>query len=475
MAVPRLRRGRWAWVVGACLVALVALLPRSAHAQTDGGGNCPGISITVSPTVPRYYPGGDTRANEYPYRPQALNPNDINYQDCISDINLEFTITIEGLSGCTDTIQVWAGPTDCTMTQARERNSGEAQCWPVAQIGAFATEQTSTANIRAQDIVAHLSDSSTAPLPISYTPAGPSACESQDAPGSVGLTIDFMAMEPDDVTVDGTSGVYTLNGDLVGPYPPTSVTAGVGENVIIVNWTPAVDATIQGYNVYCQPLGAVAADTGALLPEASLVCPDTGTTTTVDGAMVTTPSNPADCHYVNVVDSGGAGASSCSSTGNILKNEYEISSNGIASDGGEAGIVTPEIDGATDASVLTSTSIGISNIPSQYLCGQVGGNTTNQAIVTNLESDGNPSIKDGTEYAVTVAAVDEDGNIGIIGNLACVTPSPVIDFWTAYAMAGGQAGGGFCALQGAGMPVSSSLFGIGMGAAVVGIARRRRR
>jgi hypothetical protein len=474
------RRRRWAWGVGACLVALVALLPRSARAQTTTttGGNCPMVSITVNPVVPRYYPGGDTVANEYPYRPQNLNPNDVNYQDCAADINLEFTLLVGGLP-CTDTIWVWAGTTDCTQVSARERNSGSTQCWPVAQIGAFAMSQTSTANIRARDIVAHLSDSATSST--TFTPASPdlddlSACHSQDAPGSVGLTIDFMAMEPDGQTVDGTSAAYTLNGDLVGPYPPTSVTAGVGENVIIVNWTPAVDSTIQGYNVYCQPLGSVGADTGTLLPEASLVCPDTSTTTTVDDATVTTASDAADCHYVNLLDSGGAGASSCVSAGNILKNAYAITPSGFISDGGEGGIVeTVGIDSSTDGSSVPTGAVGISTIPPQYLCGQVGGNTTSSLNVTTLGFDGSPTIKDGVEYAVTVAAFDDDGNVGIISDLSCVTPSPVIDFWTAYTMAGGQAGGGFCALQGAGMPVSSSLFGIGMGATVVGIARRRRR
>jgi hypothetical protein len=455
-------------VLGACIVALGAFLPRPAAAQTTTA-NCPNITLSVNPTVPRFTSPSDTPATAYPYRPQNLDPTGINYQDCIDDIYLEFTLLI-GTVACTDTIWVWAGTTDCTQTSARERNSGSFQCWPVAPIGAFMMAATSTGNIRARDIVAHLSDSASSST--LYTPAPKTACESQDAPGSVGLTIYFMAMEPDGATVDGSAS-YALDADLVGPYAPTDVVAGIGDGVIIVSWTPAVDSTIQGFNVYCEPF-TTEADAATTLPDASLVCAtttSTATTTTADATAdaTTTTTTDAGCHYVNVLDSGVGGASSCESPGNILKNEYEIGVNGAVVDGG----VVTEADSAVEAAV--TGSVGISNIPTEFLCGQVGGNTTSSLNVTNLGSDGSPPIKDGTKYAVTVAAFDGTGNVGIIGNLSCVTPSKIKTFWDVYTADGGGGGGGFCALQGAGMPVSSSLLGIGVGASVVGLARRRRR
>jgi hypothetical protein len=477
MARPQL--WRWSWILSASIVALSLLLSGSASAQTTtGGGNCPNIRLNVNPTVPRYRQGGDTPANAYPYRPQNLDPTAINYQDCIDDINLEFTLLIGGLP-CTDTIWVWAGTTDCTQTSARQRNSGSTQCWPVAQIGAFTMAATSTANILARDIVAHLSDSSTSST--NYTIAPASACQSQDAPGSVGLTIYFMAMEPDGETVDGSTS-YALDGDLVGPYPPTDVVAGIGDGVIIVSWTPAVDSTIQGFNVYCQPRSH-GADASGTLPEASLVCATststTTTTTTTDAAAdaTTTTTTDGGCHYVNVLDSGGvAGASACTSPGNVLKNVWSSSLGASTSEGGV--VVTTDAS-SPEASVASTTAVGISNIPGQFLCGQVGGNTTSSLNVTNLSFDGSPGIQDGTEYAVTVAAYDGTGNVGIIGNLSCVTPSPIITFWDAYikdcTATNTCVGGGFCALQGPGMPVSSSLFGIGAGAVGVGLLRRRRR
>jgi len=477
MALPRLRR--WAWGVGAYLVVLGVLPPRSAEAQTTTTGttttttsNCPNLSFNLGSTVPRFFPGADTAANMYPFRPAQLDPNGINYQDCIDNINLQFTLLIGGLP-CTDTIQVWAGPssTDCTQSTSRMSSDGDAQCWEVTPDGLFQMATTSTENIRAQDIVSHLSDS--AITVDTYTPAKPSACQSQTFPGTVQLNITFMAMNPDGVDVDASIS-YPLDGDLVGPYPPTGVSAGIGENVIIVTWTPAIDSTTQGFNVYCQPLGAVVPNTGTVVPEASLVCPNTGTTATTDATTTTTTApDAAGCFYVNEFDSGSgvAGAEACMSPGDVLKNVWSTTPTGIID---EAGLEQVTDAGQTDGEVAIG-AIGISNIPGQYLCGSVSGNLTSSLNVTNLSFDGSPAIMDGVEYAVTVAAFDEIGNVGIIGNLSCVTPSPVIDFWTAYTKAGGLAGGGFCALEGVGMPVSSSLLGIGMGAALVGFTRRRRR
>jgi hypothetical protein len=467
---------RWAWGVGAIVFVLGVVFPRSAHAQTTPTGStttnspqCPDISLSLGEMiVPRFYPDGKT---PYPFiRAQNLDPNAINYQDCAADILLKFTLLVTSSLACTDTIQVWAGETDCTRSTARMSSDGDAQCWPVTPIDWFKMSQSSTNFIRARDIVSHISNPEV--TTDTYTEQSPdlgdlTACESQNAPGTAGLNIVFMAMEADGETVDGSVS-YALDGDLVGPFPPTDVTAGIGENAIVVNWTPAVDATIEGFNVYCQPLGAVAPDTGTLVPEPSLVCPDAGTAATTDA---TVPDAGA-CFYVNEFDSGsgGSGAEACVTPGNVLKNVWSTSATGVI---GEAGLVSTADDGSTEASTVVG-AVGISNIPSQYLCGTIAGNTANQLNVQNF-LDGGSGIVDGTEYAVTVAAYDGTGNVGIIGNLSCVTPSPIVDFFSAYTKAGGIAGGGFCALEGVGMPVSSSLFGIGMGAALVGFTRRRRR
>jgi hypothetical protein len=454
---------KWGWTV-AFFAALGVGIPRAAVAQT-----CPNISISVNPTVNRYLPGSDNNRNLFPFRNQNLQPTWINYNDCKSDINLEFTILISGLP-CTDTIQVWAGTVDCTQVAARQNDSGQTHCWPVTPTGSFNMSATSTGNIRAQDIVQFITN---AAPPETYTRAAPTACQSQDAPGGVSLGLYFMAIEADGQTVDGTSAEYDMGADLIGPYPPSNVVAGIGEDLIVVSWDPAVDSTIQGFNIYCEDQGATAGDTGLDAPlEATLVCADTGVapvdTGLVDGLAVDSAATMVDagCRLVDLRNSGGPGGSACVS--NVLVNEFEIGATAAVADGEAI---------ATEASAEVSTAntaVGISDIPGKYLCGQVGGNTTSNFVVEGF-SDGGPAIVDGTQYAVTVAATDGTGNTGIIGNLSCVTPQPVMDFWTEYTNAGGLGGNGFCALQGPGMPVSGSLMGIGMGAIGIGYMRRRRR
>jgi hypothetical protein len=174
---------------------------------------CPNVTIAVGATVPRYLPGGDSNANLFPLRPENLNPTALDYNDCISDINLQFTLLIGGLP-CADTIQVWAGTagTDCTQSTERMSSNGDTQCWPVTPIGLFETALTSTGNIRAQDIVAHAGGS---PISSTYTPADSAACEPL-AGGNcelLPLELYFMAVEADGVTVDA-SAMYSLDAEL---------------------------------------------------------------------------------------------------------------------------------------------------------------------------------------------------------------------------------------------------------------------
>jgi hypothetical protein len=277
----------------------------------------------------------------------------------------------------------------------------------------------------------------------------------------------------------------------VGPVPPTEVTAGVGENIILMTWTPATDATIEGYNIYCEAQGSDDGDAALVdgeAQEATLVCQDSGTAMVADGAAEASSAGGTDagaCTPANVIGNPSASGASCSSKALVdsfcLVNGVSVpvdscpSTTTVEENAGEAGIVPVETDAETgDTSVPVGSAIGISNIPSIYLCGQTAGNISSRFTVEGF-SNGGPGIQDGTRYAVGVAAVDGEGNTGLISSLACVTPARVMTFWDLYVMDGGMAGGGFCALEGPGIPVGTSLFGIGTGAAALTYVRRRRR
>jgi hypothetical protein len=497
---------------GLQLAALVAgfTVSRAASAQLGTGtGSTSSLGITINPTVPRFATNGTT---PYPYRPANLNPNDINFQDCSANIVLEFELIESGLP-TTDTLQVWAGPTDCTQQSARVSGTSGPFCWRVAPNAA--NSQTAAVNIYARNLTQFVDNTSSAVLAYNPSPGttpGVDACHTQQASGAVGLTIYFMFIEGDDITLDA-SATYPLNVDMVGPLAPQSLTAGIGDTLLILNWSPQTDSTIQGFNLYIQDQGVgglgAGSEAGSSSLETPIYCPTAGTTTTCvdagtrDGAVIdagctTTVSGDASFSIVAdasslmnatdadlakegcyrgapryTFDAGGPGAASCVST--VLVDTFSTTVTASATDGGfvdgSASVVVPL---STDAGVSGGTvGVGISEIPDADLAASVGGNTTSSYTLTTLP-DGGPLIN-GHQYALAVAAFDDDGNVGLLSNLACQTPAPVVDFWNEYGRAGGLAGGGFCTLQGAGIPAFGSVFGVGVGLAAVAFARRRRR
>jgi MYXO-CTERM domain-containing protein len=190
--------------------SLAVLAPTSARADT-----CGDISVNVNPVVPRYTGTSDTPANLYPLRPSNEEPSWIDYDDCKADVRLQFTVLIGGLP-CDDTLQVWAGSVDCTQPSAGETSSGGPRCWPVTPAGLFAMQSSSTGDIRARDIVGPIGDGEASTV---YSEQGASACQSLLGTSSsqcsgVSLSLYFMAVEADGLTVDGTSAEYDFGAEV---------------------------------------------------------------------------------------------------------------------------------------------------------------------------------------------------------------------------------------------------------------------
>lgn len=104
--------------------------------------------------------------------------------------------------------------------------------------------------------------------------------------------------------------------------------------------------------------------------------------------------------------------------------------------------------------------------PEGYDCGDTSDTATN-GEATGLEN--------GQTYAVAVASVDEYGNVGVLSEVACGTPEPVTGFFEAYRAAGGQAGGGFCAVHAGKSRLSAGLVALALLGLVLRRARERRR
>jgi hypothetical protein len=287
-------------------------------------------------------------------------------------------------------------------------------------------------------------------------PYGESVCHSATSSGPTAITVWFFLTDGSG-TLAGTAAQFPLSADLVGPAPPTKVSAGIADTALIVNWSPSGDTDTQGYNVYCDPpsVGKTAPEGGSTSTSSAdagftLVCEDGGFDGSVDEAGIIVDGGFVDggCSEVpnSTSSSGGTtGTSNCPST--VL-----VPQKGTTTTTNEAG---------------QSVTAGSQFVDSAYLCGSGGSATSTNVTVSNLAN--------GTYYTVAVAGIDNYGNTGILSTPACSTPQQVIDFWQEYVGAGGQAGGGFCSVDGVGIPATTTPVLVFGGWIVATVVRRRRK
>ncbi len=244
-----------------------------------------------------------------------------------------------------------------------------------------------------------------------------------------------------------------------------------------VTWQTNSDSDTTSYDVFIDPIpgqegtSATGTSDATVVSNSSvLICPDTGTATATsdasdasdDTGAPVAASSDAGCYTVNV---GG------SSTGTATTNGTCASSSVLSTSSAQDSGAVTTVDEAGNVVSTTSGSGGISGVPTQNLV--AGGSS---GVTVSDKSTGTFTItglRNGAVYNVAVAAVDGSGNVGPSSTQACVSPAPVLDFWSTYRAAGGQAGGGFCALEAAGAP-ASSLAMVPLGLAAFALARRRR-
>lgn len=491
------------------LVAAGLAAPSVAFAQTtSSGGTTSGA--TVSPSG-QAYPirlnpnGSDVCGDSQPQpscvstRPANLTPFGINYQDCISNQVLQFSVTLSGFDGG-EILQVWASATsDCAENPTdRGIGSSAALCWKVAGDlpGVIVTTpQTYVFNIPVTTIVGWQEKP---PFPPPSSPQllpTSTACYAQATFAAVQMNVNFVPVDSSG-NYAGTAFQYQINTDLVGPPAPTGVAETVGDTIFNLSWTANSDSDTAGYDVFIDPIpGQEGAE--AAVPEAAsttkLVCPDASSTTlldatsevaadaiadasTVEASTSEEASTPEDaaCYYINV-----GGAAPTSSNGYSCNDPILASS--TTEDGGlvDGAIATTPVvleDGgeAVESGSVEEGSGGISTIPLAYAVG--GANNNANAFTVTDKAVGNYTIKgltDGVTYNVVVAAVDGSGNIGPSSLEVCDYPAPIQDFWQTYNQDGGFAGG-FCALETVGAG-GTSLAGVGFVVAGAALMRRRRR
>lgn len=169
-------------------------------------------------------------------------------------------------------LQVWVGGpgNDCSDPAARTGNS--PQCWLVYK--GVPTTNTPTIDVRVQDIVGMHKTTE--------TPNGPGSGTALDCtpePGSTSapqaVTLYFMFISGSGGTVVGNGLTWSTQYALMGPRPPTDISAGSGNTQLVLKWTPSNDANLSTYRYFCDPKpGSEVAASAGTCPTTSLVAGD---------------------------------------------------------------------------------------------------------------------------------------------------------------------------------------------------------
>jgi hypothetical protein len=344
------------------------------------------------------------------FRPGDQEPNWISYSDCSGDDELYFETTLVSAVGYS--LEVWVGSSaDCTTYDARLGSS--PTCWQVYKTSPQSTTQKVT--LRAQDLIAQNKSTDTT--------WGPGTGTLADCEDGTGQPV-------------GTGSSYQTKYDLVGPPAPTGVSAGVGEELLVVSWDASSASDLIGYRVYCDP------KPGALSPASSPMA---------DAGLAGAAGSDAGV--------GGAGGAAGTDGGTSdAGSDAATATGGTGGTGGSGG-------GSAGNPACPSDALTPGLRPDKsYLCGSVTSKTATSTEATGLVN--------GAKYAAAVAGFDRVGNSGPLSSVACGSPQPVDDFFELYRRAGGKGGGGFCSVGRAQEGDLLLLSGLALGAWVL---RRRRR
>jgi hypothetical protein len=365
----------------------------------------------------------------------------INYQDCVDNVRFTFSIAFSGVT--TDLyFAVFAGSSgsgyDCS--QPSQRTVSGSDCRTLYGPTPATTRKI---ELEAQTIVSD---------------AGADGCEQDVSDRAVNLYFALVTSDgnpPGGATANSSCSVWCSEWseilvDLRGPSQPSNVSAGVGENMLLVSWDTAANKDINGYRLYC-----FGATEGATLSTASyrpladdddLVDQGDGGLVEQDDAGLTDGPGQAGSTSTTGAQAGAAGSAQ-TDAGDIGANEQGTAGAGtVATPACPSG---PLVPGARPDEA--------------YRCGSVEGATASRANAKGLSN--------GVEYAVGVAAVDTVGNVGDLSQIACGTPHELDDFFEVYRREGGNGGGGYCAASGRSR---SGTFALVMGALLLAGALRQR-
>jgi hypothetical protein len=536
---------RAAYIVLAGLLGAECVLSREASAQDAGGpptGPAIGASELYQPDRGQMELAADgggfmfVPADSTSLRPANLNPYAVNYTDCTGDLYLFFQgVSLERFAGSPDSAQVWVSVGDQSCWLDAQRANGA--CWPALPDqdkypGASASFLSNP--IKVQDIIGPQQTPYTPPPGVTPPPPRPyakqtgAACATQCSYTHEVFFLYFLPiMSTGAIDPNGVPYEYQLDVDLVGPPPPTLESVGIGDGLLVANWSANADGETAGYNIYIDPFPGTEGPSPAVCgASSSQPAPDASSTS---GGSVTgnacydqnlagsVPGIPPMCSQSsssvdastgdasgNVAGEGGAsdggdagdgGATADAGSDGGASTEAgedaagDDGGDGSASDDGGDGAAevdssTPVVDsgtavdsgeGGTEPGTGGIALLSTSNDPTKYLLNASGGMTVTGESTGSYTITG---LKNCTNYVFVVSAVDSYGNVGPPSSATpqdgCAWPQSAGDFWQSYRGDGGQAGG-YCALEAVGRsPHSLAALALIAGGVAVAASRRRR-
>ncbi len=367
----------------------------------------------------------------------------LTHDDCLANVEYTFRPVLSNFVGMTLEIWVSIGGGSCATYAARRGPT--PTCWLV-YAGNPPTAYPEI-KLKAWDILAGVQSGVTV-NPVKGT-IETCAKYTSSTPQTATLSFDLLAAA---ATTDLTGGYdYPLKFDFAGPAAPTELATGTGEATIPLTWKGVTGTDLRGYRFYCAPAGTP----GNSGP------PVVGGTAT--GGTSSTGGTAGASSTGGTVSTGGAPAQAgATSTGGTVATGGAVatgSTAGATSTGGSSTAVS----GLANPECATNVLLPGTLPDPKWECGSADATSASGVAKSDL-------IKNGTIYAVAIAAIDNVGNSGPLSPNICAAPVPVEDFYEVYRAEGGKGGGGFCSLGH--RPSSATLGLLGLTAALALLRRR---
>jgi hypothetical protein len=199
----------------------------------------------------------------------GMLPGWINRADCLADEIIRFDIRVDGAIDTSFTLQPFIGE-NCEDKDRRTQGAN-ATCRALGE--SYTPSMSTPIELSVRQIIAGSLGTGVATIDggtdVGAGGAGsedPGECTGIDHPRNYKIYFMLTNSSNDEPTANYTRATWDGQIDLAGPEAPSGVTAGTGENTVLVRWTADNStpvAEMRGFNLYCDPPAGAGPDSDA--------------------------------------------------------------------------------------------------------------------------------------------------------------------------------------------------------------------